>query len=406
MGQADFDAIKMLSDLGIIVVETGGNGNEDLDSAPMMGRFDRAVRDSGAIVVGAGDSATRTALNFSSHGTRVDLQGWGNNITTTGGNGNLQGGTAAANVLRRYTRTFGGTSGAGPIVTNAVVAVQSYLKATGQGVYTARQLTDLLRRTGTPQTGTRLVGPLPNVAAALREIEVDPPVTSASFSPAGVNGWYLNPVVSLSADDRWGVGVDRIEYRLDGGAWTPYTGPFQVLTPNGHTLELRSFDKRGNAERGNVVEFNVYDLETPVSGSAGAAVPATLSLTLGGAAGFGAFTPGIAREYTATTTACVISSAGDATLSVSDPSVADRGRLVNGAFVLGDPLLAMASSSGGTGSGTFAPLGDGLSLLTYSGPVSNDAVSIAFRQRIAASQALRTGAYRKTLTFTLSTTTP
>ena len=135
-------------------------------------------------------------------------------------------------------------------------------------------------------------------------------------------------------------------------------------------------------------------------------VPATLSLTLGSAAGFGAFTPGVEREYTATTSASVISSAGDATLSVSDPSVADRGRLVNGAFVLGDPLLAMASSSGGTGSGTFAPLGDGLSLLTYSGPVSNDAVSIAFRQRIAASQALRTGAYSKTLTFTLSTTTP
>ena len=44
--------------------------------------------------------------------------------------------------------------------------------------------------------------------------------------------------------------------------------------------------------------------------------------------------------------------------------------------------------------------------MTYSGPVSNDAVSIAFRQRIAAGQALRTGTYSKTLTFTLSTTTP
>ena len=207
--QANFDAIKMLSDLGIVVVETGGNGNEDLDSAPMMGRFDRAVRDSGAIVVGAGDSATRTALTFSSHGTRVDLQGYGNNITTTGGNGNLQGGNAPENVLRRYTRTFGGTSGAGPIVTNAVVAVQSYLKATGQGVYTAKQMTQLLRETGTPQTGTRLVGPLPNVAAALRAIEVDAPDTSASFSVPGVNGWYLNPTISLRADDGWGVGVDR-----------------------------------------------------------------------------------------------------------------------------------------------------------------------------------------------------
>jgi hypothetical protein len=45
-------------------------------------------------------------------------------------------------------------------------------------------------------------------------------------------------------------------------------------------------------------------------------------------------------------------------------------------------------------------------LLTYAGPVSNDVVTIAFRQHIGPSQALRTGAYSKSLTFTLSTTTP
>ena len=35
-------------------------------------------------------------------------------------------------------------------------------------------------------------------------------------------------------------------------------------------------------------------------------MPATLALTLGAPASFGAFTPGVAREYTATTTANVI----------------------------------------------------------------------------------------------------
>jgi hypothetical protein len=58
----------------------------------------------------------------------------------------------------------------------------------------------------------------------------------------------------------------------------------------------------------------------------------------------------------------------------------------------------------------FAPLsttpGSALALLAYAGPVSNDAVSIGFRQHIGASQGLRTGTYNKTLTFTLSTTTP
>ena len=43
---------------------------------------------------------------------------------------------------------------------------------------------------------------------------------------------------------------------------------------------------------------------------------------------------------------------------------------------------------------------------SYTGPVSNDAVSIALGQHIDANDALRTGSYSKTLTFTLSTTTP
>ena len=38
--------------------------------------------------------------------------------------------------------------------------------------------------------------------------------------------------------------------------------------------------------------------------------------------------------------------------------------------------------------------------------MSNDAVTIAFRQHIGATQPLRTGTYSKALTFTLSTTTP
>ena len=43
---------------------------------------------------------------------------------------------------------------------------------------------------------------------------------------------------------------------------------------------------------------------------------------------------------------------------------------------------------------------------TYAAPVSNDSVAIGFNQPIGATDALRTGTYAKTLTFTLSTTTP
>ena len=136
----------------------------------------------------------------------------------------------------------------------------------------------------------------------------------------------------------------------------------------------------------------------------GGTVPATLALTLGAPASFGAFAPGVSRPYEATTTATVTSTAGDAMLSVTDPSQSATGRLVNGSFALGEPLQVRANAN------AFAPLsataGSPLALLSYGGPVSNDSVSIAFRQEIGAGQALRTGAYGKTLTFTLSTTTP
>jgi hypothetical protein len=45
-------------------------------------------------------------------------------------------------------------------------------------------------------------------------------------------------------------------------------------------------------------------------------------------------------------------------------------------------------------------------VLTYSGPASNDGVTVGFKQTIGANDALRTGSYSKTLTFTLSTTNP
>jgi uncharacterized protein (TIGR03118 family) len=142
---------------------------------------------------------------------------------------------------------------------------------------------------------------------------------------------------------------------------------------------------------------------TVVSGT----VPATLSLTIGSAS-FGTFTPGLAKDYLTSTAANVISTAGDATLSVADPSATATGHLVNGTFSLPQALQADATSAGGTGS-AFAAVGGSASpttLLTYALPVSNDAVTVNFKQTIGATDALRTGTYSKTLTFTLSTTTP
>ena len=102
------------------------------------------------------------------------------------------------------------------------------------------------------------------------------------------------------------------------------------------------------------------------------------------------------------------STAGDATLSVSDPSATATGHLVNGAFSLPQAVQARASNAT-SGPGVFADVGSSAAprtLLTWAAPVSNDAVALEFRQAIGANDALRTGAYTKTLTLTLSTTAP
>ena len=140
--------------------------------------------------------------------------------------------------------------------------------------------------------------------------------------------------------------------------------------------------------------------ETPVATDVSGSVPATLSLTIAGTGDLGVLRPGVARDYETTLGATVTSTAGSATLSVHDPG-AMPGRLVNGSFVLPRPLELKA------GGGAFAaPSGAPLPLLTFPGPVSNDAVQVALRQPIGASDGLRTGRYGKTITFTLSTDAP
>jgi predicted acyl esterase len=127
-------------------------------------------------------------------------------------------------------------------------------------------------------------------------------------------------------------------------------------------------------------------------------VPATLGLTLGAPASFGAFTAGIGRDYLASTTATVTSSAGDAALIVQDTSPLYTNHLVNGSFFLANPLQVKNHA------GAFQAMPAGLKF--WGGPTAGEAVPVELKQTIAANQALRSGTYSKSLTFTLSTTTP
>ena len=102
------------------------------------------------------------------------------------------------------------------------------------------------------------------------------------------------------------------------------------------------------------------------------------------------------------------STAGDASLSVADPSSFATGHLVNGTFSLPQPLQARARNAANTGTAynNVGSAASPLNLLTWNGPVSNDRLALQFSQLINANDPLRTGTYSKTLTFTLSTTSP
>jgi hypothetical protein len=199
-----------------------------------------------------------------------------------------------------------------------------------------------------------------------------------------------NVVASCTATDRGNA--------IANGAALP-TAADQV---GPHTINVTARDNAGNITTKSVT-YNVVNAQ---NGGVSGTVPATLALSISQAAALGSFVPGVAGEYTSDVAANVISTAGDAALSVMDPSSTATGHLVNGAFSLPEALQVRATRAGVTNT-VFAPLGTGpLNLLSWTAPASNDAVTISFKQVIKANDALRTGTYSKALTFTLSTTTP
>ena len=137
----------------------------------------------------------------------------------------------------------------------------------------------------------------------------------------------------------------RVSYGTDNTGTGATTSGSQHHT--GAEVPVWASGPRAADIQGTIDQTDIFSVLTNVRGPAGAAdttqvapvggsVPATLGLTVGAPATFPAFQPGAARDYTASTTANVISSAGDAALSVADPT--GTGRLVNGTFSLAQPL--------------------------------------------------------------------
>ncbi len=208
-GPAELDpdvwtVVRTGTDAGVVVVAAAGNGGQDLDEGWYASNY-ATWGDSGAILVGAGSASTRhQPLYYSTFGTRVDLQGWGERVFPLGYSSYAE---LGGDRNQSYTADFSGTSSATPIVTSAVVAVQDYfIESTGSPL-SPEALRDLLVETGIPQGSGDHVGPFPDIAAAVRAFDDDlDGFVSADFG--GEDCDDHNNTTFPGATDDWYDGVD------------------------------------------------------------------------------------------------------------------------------------------------------------------------------------------------------
>jgi hypothetical protein len=164
--EANFQAIRLATELGIIVIETAGNGSlgsrkgNDLDVFEFNGKkiFDQNstdFRDPGAILVGAATaSIPHRRISYSNYGSRVDCYAWGENVPTAGSYPESSG-----NATDKYTRKFSGTSAAAAIVAGAAIAVQSICEENFGYRLSPKQMRDIFKNDfyGTASANGRLI---------------------------------------------------------------------------------------------------------------------------------------------------------------------------------------------------------------------------------------------------------
>ncbi|MEU8662181.1 OmpL47-type beta-barrel domain-containing protein [Actinoplanes philippinensis] len=101
--------------------------------------------------------------------------------------------------------------------------------------------------------------------APAQQQDTTPPVVSGQVAgDRDSAGNYLGTATTtVTATDSGGSGVARIEYQLDGGAWTVYTAPVTVTAVGAHMLHYRATDNAGNTSAEQMAHFTVVTPPVP-----------------------------------------------------------------------------------------------------------------------------------------------
>ncbi len=163
--QVTYDAIRNAVLKGFAFTLAAGNTGADLGDKRIFGtRYLPASTPSGAIRCGATFGPKTRKISWSNYGDRVEMNGWGALVTTTG-YGDL---FNAGSDVNAYTWRFGGTSAAAPQVAGVLASLQAIgLEQRGK-TFSPRVLLQTLGKTGTPILGK--IGKRPDLFAAMKAL--------------------------------------------------------------------------------------------------------------------------------------------------------------------------------------------------------------------------------------------
>jgi hypothetical protein len=167
--QGSYDAIKSATANGVIVVEAGGNGSVSLDDGAYGALFDLMVRDSGAIIVGAGQPNSHSPECWTNHGRRIDVHGYGSSVATAGYADLFN----QSGCTQDYTANFGGTSGASPIIVGVCASIQGIANEKHGFDLSPIAMRNLIKVGGTPQgpPTTKIIRSMPDLVQVIGQLE-------------------------------------------------------------------------------------------------------------------------------------------------------------------------------------------------------------------------------------------